>query len=109
MLVWFGVQEALASASGGAGFNMGKFVSLFMLLTFAYAMVKFYDSSHPRRWLSHRAASSTAAHRILYRSSEPTADEHPEHIESSAINERTGDNEGAGEPHTTPSSTWLCK
>jgi hypothetical protein len=47
MLVWFGVQEALASSQGGAGFNVGKFISLFMLLTFAYAMVNFYDSSIP--------------------------------------------------------------
>ena len=47
MLVWFGVQEALASASGGSGFNMGKFVSFFMLITFAYTMVKFYDNSIP--------------------------------------------------------------
>ena len=47
MLVWFGVQEALASASGGPGFNLGKFLNFFMLITFAYTMVKFYDSSIP--------------------------------------------------------------
>ena len=47
MLVWFGVQEALASAQGGPGFNMGKFLSFFMLITFAYVMVKFYNSSIP--------------------------------------------------------------
>jgi hypothetical protein len=47
MLVWFGVQEALASSQGGAGSNIGRFISLFMLLTFAYAMVNFYDSSIP--------------------------------------------------------------
>src|ERR1700683_3596909 len=47
VLVWFGVQEALASAQGGAGFSMGRFLNLFMLLTFAYAMVNFYDSSIP--------------------------------------------------------------
>jgi len=47
MLVWFGVQEALASAHGGAGFSMGRFLNLFMLLTFAYAMVNYYDSSIP--------------------------------------------------------------
>jgi len=47
MLVWFGVQVALASSQGGAGFNIGKFISLFMLLSFAYAMVNFYDSSIP--------------------------------------------------------------
>jgi type IV secretory pathway VirB6-like protein len=47
MLVWFGVQEALASSQGGPGFSMGKFLNLFMLLTFAYAMVNCYDSSIP--------------------------------------------------------------
>jgi type IV secretory pathway VirB6-like protein len=47
MLVWFGVQESLASAQGGPGFNMANFVSFFMLITFAYTMVKFYDSSIP--------------------------------------------------------------
>ena len=47
MLVWFGVQEALASSQGGPGFSMGKFLNLFMLLTFAYAMVNYYDTSIP--------------------------------------------------------------
>ena len=47
MLVWFGVQEALASASGGPGFNLGKFLNFFMLITFAYTLVTFYDSSIP--------------------------------------------------------------
>ncbi len=47
MLVWFGVQEALASAHGRDGFSMGRFLNLFMLLTFAYAMVNYYDSSIP--------------------------------------------------------------
>ena len=47
MLVWFGVQEALASAQGGPGFSMAKFVSFFVLITFAYCFVKFYDSSIP--------------------------------------------------------------
>src|SRR5206468_3083460 len=47
MLVWFGVQEALASAQGGPGFNLGKFMNFFVLITFAYCFVKFYDSSIP--------------------------------------------------------------
>ena len=47
MLVWFGIQEALASAQGGPGFSVGKFLNFFMLITFAYVMVKFYDSSIP--------------------------------------------------------------
>ena len=47
MLVWFGVQEALASAQGGPGFSIAKFMSFFVLITFAYCFVKFYDSSIP--------------------------------------------------------------
>ena len=47
MLAWFGIQEALASVHGGSGFNLAKFVSFFLLITFAYSFVKFYDSSIP--------------------------------------------------------------
>src|ERR1700723_4457344 len=47
LMVWFGVQEALASAHGGPGFSMGRFLNLFILLTFAYVMVNYYDSSIP--------------------------------------------------------------
>jgi type IV secretory pathway VirB6-like protein len=47
MLVWFGVQEALASTHHHAGFQMGKFLSFFMLISFAYTLVRFYDSSIP--------------------------------------------------------------
>ena len=47
MLVWFGVQEALASAHGGSGFNIARFLSFFLLITFAYCFVKFYDSTIP--------------------------------------------------------------
>ena len=47
MLVWFGIQEALASAQGGPGFNMAKFLNFFMLISFAYMFVKYYESSIP--------------------------------------------------------------
>lgn len=47
MLAWFGIQEALASAHGGSGFNVGRFISFFVLVTFAYSFVKFYDGSIP--------------------------------------------------------------
>lgn len=47
MMVWFGVQEALASTQGGPGFSVAKFLSFFMLITFAYVFVKFYDSAIP--------------------------------------------------------------
>lgn len=47
MLVWFGVQEALASAQGGPGFSVAKFLNFFLLITFAYCFVRFYDGSIP--------------------------------------------------------------
>jgi hypothetical protein len=47
MLVWFGDHEALASAQGGPGFSVAKFLSFFLLITFAYCFVKFYDTSLP--------------------------------------------------------------
>lgn len=47
MLVWFGVQEALASSQGAGGFSMAKFLNFFLLITFAYCFVKFYDGSIP--------------------------------------------------------------
>src|SRR6202030_4736445 len=47
MLVWFGVQESLAAAHGGPGFNMGKFLNFFLLITFAYVLVAYYDSAIP--------------------------------------------------------------
>src|ERR1039458_837492 len=47
MLVWFGVQEARACAQGGPGFNVAKFISFFVLITFAYCFVRFYDGSIP--------------------------------------------------------------
>jgi hypothetical protein len=33
------VQEAIASAQGGPGFSLSRFLSFFMLITFAYVMV----------------------------------------------------------------------
>jgi hypothetical protein len=47
MLVWFGVQEALASAQGGPGFSVAKFLNFFLLITFAYCFVRFYDGTIP--------------------------------------------------------------
>jgi hypothetical protein len=47
MMVWFGVQEALASSRGGPGFDMANFLNFFMLISFAYMFVKYYDSSIP--------------------------------------------------------------
>jgi hypothetical protein len=47
MLVWFGIQEALASSRGGQGFDMARFLNFFILITFAYTFVLYYDSTIP--------------------------------------------------------------
>lgn len=47
MMVWFGIQEALASSQGGQGFNIARFLNFFLLITFAYTFVLYYDSSIP--------------------------------------------------------------
>jgi hypothetical protein len=65
MLVWFGVQESLASAHGGTGFHVGKFLSFFMLITFAYTLVRFYDSSIPGIGLSFRGFINGGAQHLV--------------------------------------------
>jgi TrbL/VirB6 plasmid conjugal transfer protein len=46
LIVWFGVQNALASASSGhSGFHFERFASLLMTIAFGDAMVTYY--SHP--------------------------------------------------------------
>ena len=47
MMVWFGVQEALSSSQGGAGFNFAKFVHFVVLASFAYTLIEFYDNTIP--------------------------------------------------------------
>jgi hypothetical protein len=47
MMVWFGIQEAIASAQGGPGFSMVKFLDFAMLIMFAYTMVAYYDTAIP--------------------------------------------------------------
>ncbi len=97
MLVWFGVQEALASAQGGPGFNMGKFMSFFMLITFAYTMVKFYDSSIPGLGYSlkgiHQRRHTVPCSVI----GTDSVDQHSEHPESGAVIDRPGIYEGVHE------------
>ncbi len=65
MLVWFGVQEALASTHHGAGFHVGKFLSFFMLITFAYTLVKFYDTSIPGVGQSFRGFINSGAQYLV--------------------------------------------
>ena len=40
-------KKRSSAAHGGPGFHMGKFLNFFMLLTFAYCFVAFYDGSIP--------------------------------------------------------------
>ncbi len=47
MMVWFGVQEALASAQGGVGFSMAKFVHFVVLGSFTYTLIEFFHSAIP--------------------------------------------------------------
>jgi hypothetical protein len=65
MLVWFGVQEALASAQGGPGFNIAKFISFFVLITFAYCFVKFYDGAIPGLGYSLKSFISTGTSSLV--------------------------------------------
>src|SRR5215472_10252932 len=65
MLVWFVVQESLASAHGGTGFHVGKFLSFFMLITFAYTFVRFYDSSIPGIGVSFRGFINGGAQHLV--------------------------------------------
>lgn len=47
LLVWFGIQNALASASGGPAFRFDKFASLLMTVAFGFAMMSFYSQPIP--------------------------------------------------------------
>ena len=82
MLVWFGVQEALASAQGGPGFSLPKFISFFVLITFAYCFVRFYDSSIPgigyslKGFISGGTSQAGGLHRQRF---EPRSPEHDSH------------------------------
>ena len=51
MRVWFGIQEALASAQGGQGFNMARFLNFFILITFAYTFVLYLRQCNSRHRL----------------------------------------------------------
>jgi hypothetical protein len=47
LIVWFGVKSALASASGGFGFQFDHFAALLMTISFGFAMITFYDRPLP--------------------------------------------------------------
>lgn len=47
LLSWFGIQAALSSAGGGAGFHWAKFSALVQELVLCYAMLAFYTVPIP--------------------------------------------------------------
>jgi hypothetical protein len=47
LLCWFGIQSALASSNGGAGFNWAKFAALLQELLICYVMLAFYTVPIP--------------------------------------------------------------
>lgn len=47
LIVWFGVQAALASASGRQGLPLDRFASLLLTIAIGFAMLKFYSSPIP--------------------------------------------------------------
>ncbi|HEV3437653.1 MAG TPA: type IV secretion system protein [Gemmata sp.] len=47
LIVWFGAKSALASASGGFGFQLDHFAALLMTISFGFAMITFYDRPLP--------------------------------------------------------------
>jgi type IV secretory pathway VirB6-like protein len=47
LIVWFGVRSALASASGGGGFQYDRFASLLLTIAFGLAMITFYSQPIP--------------------------------------------------------------
>ena len=47
LIVWAGVKTALNAASGGPGFDFSKFAGLLLVITFAYAMIRYYATPIP--------------------------------------------------------------
>jgi hypothetical protein len=47
LISWFGVQSALSSASGGAGFNWARFAAFVQQLVLVYLMLSFYTLPIP--------------------------------------------------------------
>ncbi len=47
LVAWFGIQSALSSAEGGAGFNWARFVALLQELVLVYTMLAFYTVPIP--------------------------------------------------------------
>jgi type IV secretory pathway VirB6-like protein len=52
LIAWFGIRAALASAEGGSGLPLGRFVSLIMTIAFGLAMITYYRAPIPGIGLS---------------------------------------------------------
>ena len=52
LIAWFGIRAALASADGGSGRPLGRFVSLIMTIAFGLAMITYYRAPIPGIGLS---------------------------------------------------------
>ena len=52
LIAWFGIRAALASADGGSGLPLGRFVSLIMTIAFGLAMITYYRAPMPGIGLS---------------------------------------------------------
>lgn len=47
LVVWAGIKSALNSASGGPGFDFGRFAEFLMVISFGYAMIHYYSTPIP--------------------------------------------------------------
>jgi hypothetical protein len=47
LLAWFGIQAALASASGHRSFQLDRFATLVITIAFGYAMINYYSNPIP--------------------------------------------------------------
>jgi type IV secretory pathway VirB6-like protein len=47
LIVWVGVKSALNAASGGPGFDFSKFAEFLLVITFGYAMLRYYATPLP--------------------------------------------------------------
>src|SRR5260221_4058451 len=47
LLAWFGIQAALASASGQHSLHLDRFVSLVITIAFGFAMINYYARPIP--------------------------------------------------------------
>src|ERR1700687_5504561 len=47
LVVWYGIKAALAAGEHRGGFHFANFVTLILMISFAFAMVNYYDAPIP--------------------------------------------------------------